>query len=502
MTVPMAPFTHLFAYNRVTPIRNGPIGDAMDIRKITKGNRLVFVLVVASFMLSTLFSLISIHALGQKSMRESNTAIATRIYDHIMIELSEPVTTTKTMSAISYVIDTLNKETSVDEAATEQSFKSYLEGIENQLGCEGSFIISETTHRYYTAHGVDRVLDPKAPDDSWYNDFLRSPQSYNLDVDNIGSDNNDFAVYVDSKIYDKDKSILGITGVTVHLTGLRDFFQSMEKEYDVKIDLVDQGGLVQVDTDSSRIEKVTLHHLLPSGNDNEYVYRDTGNGEFAVTKHLDYLGWYLVIQSTSTNYTGHLANIIIANIFLCAIVLVIMVLAMRHSNNRATALATASLIDSATGLHNRRAYEEDRARLEESPTADDFVSMTADVNGLKTTNDTLGHEAGDELIRGAATCLQACLGQYGKVYRTGGDEFAALLNVPGIEQKNLFGEVSRTIESWRGEKIKSLSISCGFASKREFPTEDVAELCRFSDKRMYADKQRYYDRMGFTQRMT
>ncbi len=502
MTVPVAPFTQPFAYNRVTPIRNGSIGDAMDIRKITKGNRFVFVLVVASFMLSTLFSLTSIHALGQKSMRESNTALATHIYDHIMMELSEPVTTTKTMSAISYVIDTLNKETSLDEAATEQSFRTYLEGIESQLGCEGSFIISEATHRYYTAHGIDRILDPKVPDDSWYNDFLRSSQAYHLDVDNIGSDNSDFAVYVDSKIYNKDKSILAITGVTVHLTGLRDFFQTMEDEYDVKIDLVDQSGLVQVDTDSSRIEKVSLHNLLSDKDNDEYVYRDTGNGEFAVTKHLDYLGWYLVIQSTSTNYTGHLANVIIANVTLCAVVLTIMVLAMRHSNNRATALATASLIDSATGLHNRRAYEEDRTRLEESPTADDFVSMTADVNGLKTTNDTLGHEAGDELIRGAAACLQASLGKYGKVYRTGGDEFAALLNVPGTEQKNLFGEVARTIESWKGEKVKSLSISCGFASKREFPTEEVAELCRFSDKRMYADKQRYYERMGFKQRTT
>ena len=53
-----------------------------------------------------------------------------------------------------------------------------------------------------------------------------------------------------------------------------------------------------------------------------------------------------------------------------------------------------------------------------------FVSI--DVNGLKLVNDSLGHEAGDELLKGAACCIQRCVGPYGKVYRIGGDEFVVL----------------------------------------------------------------------------
>lgn len=50
------------------------------------------------------------------------------------------------------------------------------------------------------------------------------------------------------------------------------------------------------------------------------------------------------------------------------------------------------------------------------------------MNGLKTVNDTKGHAAGDELIKGAADCLALSVGNKGKVYRTGGDEFMAVVH--------------------------------------------------------------------------
>lgn len=42
---------------------------------------------------------------------------------------------------------------------------------------------------------------------------------------------------------------------------------------------------------------------------------------------------------------------------------------------------------------------------------------------------TIGLEASDELLKGAAFCMKQCFGSYGKVYRIGDDEFAAVLMV-------------------------------------------------------------------------
>ena len=52
--------------------------------------------------------------------------------------------------------------------------------------------------------------------------------------------------------------------------------------------------------------------------------------------------------------------------------------------------------------------------------------MSIDLDGLKYTNDTHGHDAGDALLRGAAKALHSAIRAHDTVARTGGDEFALL----------------------------------------------------------------------------
>lgn len=64
-------------------------------------------------------------------------------------------------------------------------------------------------------------------------------------------------------------------------------------------------------------------------------------------------------------------------------------------------------------------------KIIENNSLSEITVIMMDVNGLKTVNDSCGHMAGDELIIGAAKCIQTSMGEYGKVYRVGGDEFYA-----------------------------------------------------------------------------
>lgn len=66
--------------------------------------------------------------------------------------------------------------------------------------------------------------------------------------------------------------------------------------------------------------------------------------------------------------------------------------------------------DDLTGMYNRKAYENDLSIFPEVPEEKDFVYFEFDVNGLKIVNDNLGHAAGDELLTGAAECLELCFG--------------------------------------------------------------------------------------------
>ncbi len=87
--------------------------------------------------------------------------------------------------------------------------------------------------------------------------------------------------------------------------------------------------------------------------------------------------------------------------------------------------------DSLTGLPNRTYFHE---RLQQATVqakrGTTFVLMSLDMNGFKSVNDTLGHAAGDELLRTVAQRLRACVRETDTVARLGGDEFAIIQTGP------------------------------------------------------------------------
>lgn len=175
-------------------------------------------------------------------------------------------------------------------------------------------------------------------------------------------------------------------------------------------------------------------------------------------------------------------------------------MAIDNEKNREEYLIRRSNTDEMTGCYNRRAYEEDIASYETEQIEDDFIYVLADINGLKAVNDTLGHAAGDELIQGAADTLRACFSKYGRIYRTGGDEFVILLLAKPNEIAEIQEEFRDTVDSWTGECAKSLSISCGYATRREFKDATLKEIALEADKRMYEEKNAYYIRNGIDRR--
>ena len=468
----------------------------------SKTHRRAFTLVVVSFLLSTCVSLASLHFTNKRNVREMNRILATQVYDHIVGELSEPITVARTMANSSNLYETLAQDATADQAATEEKLAGFLLGIENGLGYQSAFAIADSTHRYYTSGGFTRIVDPSTDHDAWYSSLMAKSEDYDLDVDNDEVDAKDLTVYVNAKVMGPDERPVGICGLGVRMTGIQSLFYLLEQDFNVKISLVDPNGLVQVDTNEANIEHASLRNLVNGNEVDDYKYTELEHGRFAVTKYIPALDWYLVVQSTGTGEAGQFASVIVLNFVLCLVVLAIMVMALRYSRKRTEELAKASMVDHLTMLLNRHAFENDKEALLNGTPNDDLVCVMADVNGLKTVNDTLGHEAGDELIRGAGECLQKCFAKYGRVYRTGGDEFSALLYMTGKEQIHLEEELTQVVDAWSGDKVGSLSISCGYAARREFPGESVYELFRIADKRMYEAKADHYERTGIERRRT
>ena len=123
----------------------------------------------------------------------------------------------------------------------------------------------------------------------------------------------------------------------------------------------------------------------------------------------------------------------------------------------------------------------------------------ADINGLKEANDTLGHEAGDELIIGSAECLRRSFYGIDTVYRLGGDEFTVIMERSEAEARKCLERMEKICADWKGRFINGISISYGAASTDGY--SDLNSILKAADQKMYEFKNDYYQNTGKERRI-
>ena len=160
-------------------------------------------------------------------------------------------------------------------------------------------------------------------------------------------------------------------------------------------------------------------------------------------------------------------------------------------------LLYTSNTDELTRCLNRHAYESDINKLDLKK---EWIYISLDLNSLKRINDTYGHAAGDEMICAAAACMTASFGEFGKVYRIGGDEFAVIVTKKPDEFDSMKNEFDSSVAKWRGKNVDSMTISYGCVSSLEEDWENIYDIAKEADRRMYESKARYYRDRGIDRR--
>lgn len=163
------------------------------------------------------------------------------------------------------------------------------------------------------------------------------------------------------------------------------------------------------------------------------------------------------------------------------------------ARERYTANIKRYQVDSLTGLLTRRYFEDlFKLSLERAQRYNEtLVVVLFDVDGLKATNDTLGHLAGDQLLLTVASALQTSCRNSDIMGRLGGDEFIATYHhsdVSAIEANlaAIRAKVGARKLQFGGGEYRS-SFSFGAA---QFPQDgvDLDTLIAIADKRLYAMK--------------
>lgn len=164
---------------------------------------------------------------------------------------------------------------------------------------------------------------------------------------------------------------------------------------------------------------------------------------------------------------------------------------LKRRNALETLLRAAAETDTLTGISNRYGFE--KYLLEAGESGYSLGIVLFDVNYLKLTNDTLGHAAGDRLIKSAAECITSCFGTGAECCcsRFGGDEFAAAIK--GVSA----AEMQQMVERFKlDQKERDLSIAWGWAHTGDIGATTVKALMDEADKHLYEQKKYMHEHDG------
>ena len=160
-------------------------------------------------------------------------------------------------------------------------------------------------------------------------------------------------------------------------------------------------------------------------------------------------------------------------------------------------LNSLAYADALTSVHNKGAFSiyirNLNEHIKESGGNTEFAICVFDCNDLKRINDEFGHDKGDVYLKNACSLICRVF-EHSPVYRTGGDEFAAVLMKDDYRSR---GALIRLFKEWSGEitasaknRWEQISVAAGMA-EYDPKTDSTAEnVIQRADKLMYEDKKK------------
>ena len=313
---------------------------------------------VLSFILSSVFSFVLLEHPDERD-REFSLMLAGRVNDVVTDEILRPLLVSRTMAHDQMLINWLRSEKTRSQEKNVAEIGQYLSALKDEFGYTAAFLVSEKTRCYYTWRGLNKILNPlNDPHDKWYPTFLKKNEPFELNADTDQVNGDHWTVFVNCLVQDTDGTILGVCGVGVVMDHLQNIMHDYEKQYGVKINLVDSNGLVQMAVESSNIQRMYLNNIkLDGANDSFSVFQNMRS--FRISKYLKELGWYLVVQTDGRASHSKMRPLLLLNLIACICLAALFALSLFVLERvRAQKQAIPQTEDELTGLPNREYFSE------------------------------------------------------------------------------------------------------------------------------------------------
>lgn len=367
----------------------------------------------------------------------NNQLVASHIYGLIEGNIERPVGVTTGLSSDEFLIRALEREENTDEKIMEEMFSSFLTSVKNQFGFVSTYVISEKTKRFYTPNGIAKIVNPQMdPYDNWYPIFMKTGLKLQVDTNRDQFYNYQWTIFINARIIGTEGKTIGVCGIGLPMSDWQNFLLPVEKEYKVKINLIDKQGLVQIDTDLNNIKNAYISDAISEEvNDRGFYHSLQGRNGFRMVRFITNMNWYLVVQGNNVIEGQIYGTIIICLIYICLLLSIILQFLAHKKVSRHNLVKTSLPEDELTGLPNRNYLKESYGELGVFNTTRYKSLAVFDIDHFKIVND--GRD-GDKIILEIVELAKQAMNEHGIMFRWSGDEFVLFLEMDLKEAEERF----------------------------------------------------------------
>jgi diguanylate cyclase (GGDEF)-like protein len=460
-------------------------------------------LLALGFVLTSLVSyLVSKHEIHVAIVERELPLTSDNIYSEIQKDLVRPIFVSSMMAS-----DTFLRDWVLAGEKDLPSMTKYLGEVRARYGTFSSFFVSEKTHNYYHADGLLKTVAESDPRDAWYFRVrgLQDPYEINVDLDTRKPDT--LAVFINYRVFDYDKRLIGVAGVGLTVDTVRKVMAAYQERYHRSIYFVDPQGKITLSGADSVHGARNVHDVeglrdiatgILAGDDAQgqsrsYQYRNEGHDYLLNVRYVPEMKWYLFVEKREDAALSSIRHTLYINLAVCAIILiVVLVLTSVTLNRYQRRLESMATTDQLSGLFNRHAFDVllKQALLEHRRNTRPLCAVLIDVDHFKRVNDKYGHLRGDQVIAHVAGLIRAGLRESDIACRWGGEEFLVLLrdcdldHAVGIADKLRMQIIEQPMPDEAGDI--HLTISAGVSQRQEDDTPET--LVERADRALYAAK--------------
>ncbi|MGA9045519.1 sensor domain-containing diguanylate cyclase [Sulfuricurvum sp.] len=401
----------------------------------------ISVLMIAlSISISLINFMVSLHSTETDLKTRSLPLTVDNIYTEIQKHVIEPNLVASMMAH-----DTFLKDWLINDEQNREKIIRYLETIKNKYGMFVTFLVSEKTQSYYTQNGFLEHLSSSKPDNAWYFNFKKIQGDNEINLDFNNNLDNSLIMFINHKIYDNDYHFVGATGIGLKISYINDMLKRFRQEYNFTVMFVnDEGQIILSERTDAKIQNLSdvpeLHKLSDQiiVKDSKILeYQKNGENYLLKTKYIPELELYLLVEAKLDDFTENVRQTFYLNLatsLLVTVIITFIILLMIRGYNQKLEFMARN--DTLTGLMNRSAFND---------SFNDFLHLCKrnghplsliffDIDNFKSINDTLGHQAGDNVLIRIAELLKTRLRRTDIVGRWGGEEF--IIGLVDTDPKN------------------------------------------------------------------